>query len=144
MIRHELINFAKRFVVIYGLTMLATYFICLFFNPGAYLGVVVYFGRCIWFSALADLSSLVYFSNHELSHREWWVRTILHCVLLEAFLMPLGYYWEMWRGALGAVVYFIVIILVKICVHLVGYGQDYAEATSLNRRLRERREEREN
>ena len=139
MIRHESINFLKRFVVIYGMTMLATFLICLFFNPTAYLSVVEFFGRCILFSLLADASCLIYLSEHELSHREWWVRTILHCVILEVTLMPLGYSWGMWGGTLGAVIYFFVILLVKVCVHLVGYGQDRASASSLNRRLRERR-----
>ena len=143
MLRRELKKLAKRFVVIYGLTMLATFFICLGFNPVAEVGVVDYFGRCVLFALAADVSSLVYFSRHELSGREWWLRTALHCAVLEAVLMPLGHRWGMWGGWLGGVIFFFVVLLVKALVYLVGYGQDCAEASDLNRRLRERRAERE-
>ena len=141
MFRREAANFIKRFVVIYGLTMLATFFICLVFNPEVQVGVVWYFGRCILFSIVADASSLVYVSGSELSYNQWWGRTILQCVILEVTLMPLGYLWGMWNGALGGVVIFFVILLVNVCVRLVGYGQDRAEADILNQRLQERREQ---
>ena len=50
MVRHEIANFLKRFVVIYGLTMLASFGFCLVFNPGVTVNVVEYFGACILFS----------------------------------------------------------------------------------------------
>ena len=142
MVRHEIANFLKRFVVIYGLTMLASYGFCLVFNPGVTVNVVDYFGACILFSALADATSLVYLSRHELSGREWWVRTAIQCVLLELVLLPAGYYIGMWRGLIGGIVFFAVVLVVRFCVELVGYGQDYADASDVNERLRQRREER--
>lgn len=65
------------------------------------------------------------------------------CAVLEAVLMPLGRRWGMWGGWLGGVIFFFVVLLVNALVHLVDYGQDCAEASDLNRRLRERRAERE-
>ena len=142
MIRHGLINFTKRFVVIYGLTMLATYLYCLFLNPNCSLVVVEHCGRCLLASFIADASSFVYFSNHELSTREWWVRTAVHCAIIESVLLPLGYIWGMWSDFSGAAIYFVIILLIKLCVNLVGYGKDCAEASDLNRCLKERREKR--
>ena len=142
MVRHEIANFLKRFVVIYGLTMLASFGFCLVFNPGVTVNVVEYFGACILFSALADVTSLVYLSRHELSGREWWVRTAIPCVLLELVLLPAGYDIGMWWDLIGGIVFFAVVLVVRFCVELVGYGQDYADASDVNERLRQRREER--
>ena len=36
-----------RFVFVYGLVMLSTFFMCLLFNPTSELPVVRFFGRCI-------------------------------------------------------------------------------------------------
>ena len=142
MVHHEIANFLKRFVVIYGLTMLASFGFCLVFNPGVTVNVVDYFGACILFSALADATSLVYLSRHELSGREWWIRTVIQCILLELVLLPAGYYIGMWRGLTGGIVFFAIVLVVRFCVELVGYGQDYADASDVNERLRQRREER--
>ena len=142
MVHHEIANFLKRFVVIYGLTMLASFGFCLVFNPGVTVNVVEYFGACILFSALADVTSLVYLSSHELSGREWWIRTVIQCILLELVLLPAGYYIGMWQGMIGGIVFFGIVLVVRFCVELVGYGQDYADASDVNERLRQRREER--
>ena len=141
MFRHEMGNFMKRFVVIYGLTMLATYGFCMVFNPGVTVLVADYFGACILFSLLANATSLVYLSRRELTVRAWMGRALLQCVLLELFLMPYGYYLGMWRGRMGGIVFFVVVLVVQLCVHLMGYGRDCADATSVNARLRERREQ---
>lgn len=137
----EVGNFLKRFVVIYGFTMLATWVICRFFNQEAMLSVD-FLGDMIWFSACADAVSLVYVSNHELTEREWWIRAGIQLVLLEIVLMTVGYHLGMWGGVLGAVIFFVTILLVDIGVHLTSYGQDLIIAKDLNQRLRERREER--
>ena len=138
---HEVGNLLKRFVVIYGFTMLATWVICRFFNQEAMLSVD-FLGDMIWFSACADAVSLVYVSNHELTEREWWIRAGIQLVLLEIVLMTVGYHLGMWGGVLGAVIFFVTILLVDIGVHLTSYGQDLIIAKDLNQRLRERREER--
>lgn len=141
MFLHELGNLIKRFVVIYGFTMLATWAICILFSQEAELGVD-YLGKMIVFSVCADLVSLVYLSSHELTEKEWWIRAVIQLILLEAVLMPLGHFYGMWGGSLGAVVFFLTVALVDVGVHLIGYGQDVVVANDLNRRLKERRSER--
>ena len=51
---------ARRYVTVYGIIMLCTFFMCLLFNPTSQLPVVSYFGRIMVFSLLALLSLVVY------------------------------------------------------------------------------------
>ena len=85
-----------RFVFVYGLIMLSTFFMCLLFNPTSELPVVTFLGRCILLTLVSMLTLLIYASNEELSNRAWWTRTILHVILLEAVLLPLAHNWGFW------------------------------------------------
>ena len=142
MFRNGLENFLKRFVVIYGYTMLATWVICICFNSDAQLGVS-FFGNMIVFSLCADITGLVYISPRELTEREWWIRALIQLLLLEAILMPLGHLFGMWGGSLGFIMFFLMIALVDAGVHLIEYKRNAVVAKDLNQRLKERREERE-
>lgn len=133
-------NFAKRFIVIYGFTMLATWIVCVLFNQDAQFQLD-YFGDMILFSLCADVISLTRIFVRELSKKEWWISVGIQFVLMEAVLMPLGHYFYMWEGSVGAVIFFVTILLVDIGVHLIEYGQDVATAKDLNQRLSERRKE---
>ena len=67
-----------RFVFVYGLVMLITFFMCLLFNPTSELPVVRFFGRCILLTLVSMATLIIYASSEELTNREWWFRTILH------------------------------------------------------------------
>ena len=82
-----------RFVFVYGLIMLSTFFMCLLFNPTSELPVVTFFGRCILLTLVSMLTLLIYTSGEELSNRAWWTRTLLHAILLEVVLLPLAHNW---------------------------------------------------
>lgn len=84
-----ILRWAQRFVVAYGIIMLATFFMCLFFNPTSQLAVVPFFGRCIVLTLVCMATLIVYYTKGELSVRAWWFRTILHTCLLEITLLPL-------------------------------------------------------
>ena len=84
---------ARRYVTIYGIIMLCTFFMCLLFNPTSELPVVSYFGRIMVFTLLSLLSMVVYYSRDELTPKGWWLRTALHALLLEAMLLPLAHRW---------------------------------------------------
>ena len=58
-----------RFVFVYGLIMLSTFFMCLLFNPTSELPVVTFFGRCILLTLVSMLTLLIYTSGEELSNR---------------------------------------------------------------------------
>ena len=98
-----------RFVFVYGLIMLSTFFMCLLFNPTSELPVVTFFGRCILLTLVSMLTLLIYTSGEELSNREWWIRTLLHAILLEAVLLPLAHNWGFWYNTLVYNIYSVVV-----------------------------------
>ena len=48
-----------RFVFVYGLIMLSTFFMCLLFNPTSELPVITFFGRCILLTLVSMLTLLI-------------------------------------------------------------------------------------
>ena len=128
-----------RFVFVYGLIMLSTFFMCLLFNPTSELPVVSFFGRCILLTLVSMGTLIVYASNEELTNRAWWLRTILHAALLEAILLPLAHSWGFWYNALDGVIYGSFILAAKILWHLIDFGQSFYTATQLNEQIRQRK-----
>jgi len=128
-----------RFVFVYGLIMLSTFFMCLLFNPTSELPVVSFFGRCILLTLVSMGTLIVYASNEELTNRTWWLRTILHAVLLEVVLLPLAHSWGFWYNALDGVIYGSFILAAKILWHLIDFGQSFYTATQLNEQIRQRK-----
>lgn len=131
----KIVFWLHRFVVAYGIIMLSTFFMCLLFNPASELPVVSFFGRCILFTLVCMATLVVYYSKTELTLRSWWIRTILHTVLLEAVLLPLAHHWEFWYGSLDAVIYAGFILAAKILWHLIDFGQSIRTATQINEQL---------
>ena len=133
---------ARRYVTIYGIIMLCTFFMCLLFNPTSELPVVSYFGRIMVFTLLSLLSLLslvVYYSKDELTPKGWWLRTALHALLLEAMLLPLAHRWGFWHSGTDIIVYASFILLAKALWHLVDYGVSARTAAQINERIRENR-----
>ena len=130
---------ARRYVTIYGIIMLCTFFMCLLFNPTSQLPVVSYFGRIMVFTLLSLLSMVVYYSRDELTPKGWWQRTALHALLLEAMLLPLAHRWGFWYSGTDIIVYAAFILLAKALWHLVDYGISTRTAAQINERIRENR-----
>ena len=131
-----------RFVMAYGIIMLSTFFMCLLFNPTSQLPVVTFFGRCILFTLVCMATLAVYYSPKELSVRAWWLRTVLHALLLEAVLLPLAHHWEFWYGKTDAIIYASFILGAKLLWHLIDFSQSARAAAQVNRQLRLRRQKR--
>lgn len=70
----NIILWVRRFVMIYGIIMICTFFMCLLFNPTSQLPVVAFFGRIIVFTLLGMATMVVYYSKDELT-RGGMVRT---------------------------------------------------------------------
>ena len=139
----KLVLWMNRFVLVYGIIMLGTFFMCLVFNPTSQLPVVSFFGRCIVLTLVCMATLIVYYSRGELSPRAWWVRTVLHTLVLEAALLPLAHHWGFWYGPLDAVIYAGFILAAKALWHLIDFGRSVRTASELNRQLTRRREEKE-
>ena len=132
---------ARRFVTVYGIIMLCTFFMCLFFNPTSELPVVSFFGRILVFTLIGLASLSVYYSKEELTQKAWWVRTVLHLIILEATLLPLAHHWGFWHNGPDIVIYASFILLAKVFWHLIDYGINAKTATQINERIREHRRE---
>ena len=137
----DILFWLRRFVMVYGIIMICTFFMCLFFNPTSELLVVSFFGRIIVFTLLGMVTLIVYHSKEELSPRAWWCRTILHLVVLEAVYLPLAHHWHFWYGKLDAVIYASFILAAKILWHLIDYGISARTAAEINEKIRKRRRE---
>lgn len=138
----KLFFWLQRFLTVYGIIMLSTFFMCLFANPNSQLPVVSFFGRCIVLTLLCLASLVVYCSGRELTRGGWWVRTILHTLLLEVMLLPLAHHWQFWYGRLDGIIYASFILAAKIVWHLVDYTVSASAAVQVNEQLRRRRHER--
>ena len=135
MITKKITFWLHRFVMAYGIIMLSTFFMCLLFNPTSELPVVTFFGRCIIFTIVCMATLIVYYSKGDLTSREWWLRTILHALVLEAVLLPLAHHWEFWYGRTDAIIYASFILAAKIVWHLVDFGQTIRSAAEVNEML---------
>ena len=129
----------RRYVTVYGIIMLCTFFMCLLFNPASELPVVTFFGRIMVFTLIGLLSLVVYYSKEELTVKAWWVRTVLHLLLLEAVLLPLAHHWGFWHSGPDIVIYAGFILLAKALWLLVDYGISIKTAAQINERIRKNR-----
>ena len=129
----------RRYVTVYGIIMLCTFFMCLLFNPASELPVVTFFGRIMVFTLIALVSLTVYYSKEELTAKAWWVRTVLHLLLLEAVLLPLAHHWGFWHSGPDVWIYAAFILLAKCMWHLVDYGINAKTASQINEKIRENR-----
>lgn len=135
----DIMFWVRRFVMIYGIIMICTFFMCLFFNPTSQLPVVSFFGRIIIFTLLGMATLIVYYSKEELTQRQWWIRTVLHLVILEAIFLPLAHHWEFWYGKLDAVIYALFILIAKVLWVLIDYGITAKTASDINEEIRKRK-----
>ena len=88
----DIVFWMRRFFMLYGIIMICTFFMCLFFNPTSELPVVSFFGRIIVFAILGMATLIVYYSREELTQGKWWLRTVLHVLLLEAVYLPIAHH----------------------------------------------------
>ena len=139
---NSVMNWVRRYVMVYGIIMLCTFLMCLLFNPASELPVVTFFGRIMVFTLIALLSLAVYYTKEELTVKAWWVRTILQLVLLEAVLLPLAHHWGFWQGGPDILIYAGFILLAKVLWHLVDFSINAKTAAQINEKIRKNRLER--
>ena len=124
---------------IYTKIMIVSFFMSLLFGQGTVMNIVTYLGQCMLFALIAVLSLFVYHSESELTQKQWWVRTFLHLLLLEAVLIPIAYCWHFCYSPTDAVIYAIFILFGKMLWHLVDFGFSVKTAADINKFIRNRK-----
>lgn len=106
-----------------------------------YVDWMISYHAGILLTLVSMLTLLIYTSGEELSNRAWWIRTLLHAILLEAVLLPLAHNWGFWYNTLDGLIYGTFILAAKVMWHLIDFGQSFYMAAALNEQIRKRKRE---
>lgn len=132
----EIKEFFKRFVTIYGYSMLATVFFLEVFSPEAQVGKD-FFVNMIIFSFVANIPSLIFIIKKEMTDQELMYCQII-CVVLEILLLlPLGHHFGLWAGVAGFIAFLIITVIITFAVRFTLYSADAASARQMLERLKE-------
>ena len=126
-------TFCFHYVLIYGLTMMATFFWCL--AAGDTSVPLDFFWKSMIFSLLADAPVFIFYSRKEMTAKQLLVRIILHGVLLELVLPAAGWFIGMWRGVGGYFVFFATVLIVDASIYAITYLRASFEAGKINSAL---------
>lgn len=135
----KIVPVIKRYIMVCGIIMIVSFFMSLLFGQGTEMNIVIYLGQCMLFALIAIMSIFVYYSKNELTQKQWWVRTFLHLLVLEAVLLPIAHYWHFWYSPTDAMIYAVFILLGKTIWHLVDFGVSVKAAADINQLIRSRR-----
>ena len=138
-IKQLLKTFCFHYVLIYGLTMIATFFWCL--ACGDTSVPLRYFWKIMIFSLVADLPVFVFWSKKEPTTKQTLIRIIVHGVLLEILLPAAGWFIGMWRGVGGFFVFFATVLIVDASIFGITYLKTSVEAGNINTALKRRKRE---
>lgn len=129
----------RRYIMVCGIIMIVSFFMCSLFGQGTVMNIAAYMGQCMLFALIAVLSIFVYYSKEELTQKQWWIRTVLHLIVLEAVLLPIAHCWHFWYSPTDAMIYAVFILLGKIVWHVVDFGISVKTASDINRFIRNRK-----
>lgn len=138
-IKQILKTFCFHYFLIYGMTVIVTFFWCL--AAGGEAIPLDYFWKIMIFALVADLPLFVFLSKKELTSRQTLIRIIIHGVLLEILLPTAGWFIGMWRGVGGFFVFFVVVLVVDASIFGITYLKASVEAGNINSALEKRRSE---
>lgn len=133
-------TFCFQYALIYGLTMIATFFWCL--ASGDTSVSLDFFWKSMIFSLLADAPVFIFYSRKELTSKQTLIRIVLHGVLLEIVLPAAGWFIGMWRGVGGYFVFFATVLIVDASIFAITYLKTSVEAGNINSALLRRKKER--
>lgn len=140
-IKQILKTFCYHYFLIYGMTVIVTFFWCL---AGGETAIPLwYFWKIMIFALVADLPLFVFWSKKELTSKQTLVRIIIHGVLLEILLPAAGWFIGMWRGVGGYFVFFVVVLVVDASIFGITYLKTSLEAGDINSALKRRKCENE-
>lgn len=141
-IKQILKNFCIHYFLIYGMTVIVTFFWCL--AEGGQSIPIDYFWQIMIFSLVADLPLFVFWSKKELTSRQTLARIIIHGILLEILLPTAGWFIGMWCDVVGFFIFFAVVLVVDASVFGITFLKTSVEAENINSALKKRRREKAN
>ncbi len=131
--------FFLHLAVIYGMSMMVSLIWCAIEVPDK-LFRIDFLWKMLLFSLGADLPLFAFYSHKELSSRQYIIRVILHACLLEAILLPFGYFIGLWCGVGGFFIFFFVVLAVDAAVTGLTYLNTKTWADKINAAIKERRQ----
>lgn len=129
----------RRLGLIHGFTMMMVYVITRLFRADMTFGPS-FLGKMILFSLAGTIPGLICYAGRELTEREWWIRTIIHYLLLNLLMLPIARAIGLWENLEGLALLVGLILVVDVLVHMLSYSANLATAHSINRRLKQRQE----
>lgn len=136
-IKQILKTFSYHYFLIYGMTVIATFFWCL--ASGDTSIPLSYFWKIMIFSLVADAPVFVFWSKKELTSKQTLVRIVIHAALLEILLPTAGWFIGMWRGVGGFFVFFVTVLVVDASIFGITYLKTSVEAGNINSALSKRK-----
>ena len=136
-IKQLLKTFCFHYVLIYGLTMMASFFWCL--GSGEASISLEFFWKAMIFSLVADAPLFVFWSRRELTGKQTLIRIIIHGILLEILLPMVGWFIGMWRGVGGYFIFFATVLIVDASIFGITYLKMSVEAGNINTALKKRK-----
>lgn len=88
-------------------------------------------GLCL----LSECPMFVFYSRKELRKRQWYMRELLHTVLLELVLLIAGKKMGMYQGLFDGILFAAIIFIVNVFVKIMNYTRDWRVADKINRQL---------
>ncbi|MDE7163119.1 MAG: hypothetical protein K2O44_03465 [Clostridia bacterium] len=140
-IKQILKTFCFHYFLIYGLTMMASFFWCL--ASGGTSISLDFFWKAMIFSLVADAPLFVFWSRREPTGKQTLIRIIIHGILLEILLPAAGWFIGMWRGVGGYFIFFATVLIVDASIFGITYLKMSVEAGNINTALRKRKMEKE-
>lgn len=140
-IKQILKNFCYHYFLIYGMTIIVTFFWGL--ANGAESVSLDYLWKVMIFALVADLPVFVFWSRKELTSKQMLVRIIIHGILLEILLPTAGWFIGMWREISGFFIFFAVVLVVDASIFGITYLNMSILAGNINSALKKRKMEKE-
>ncbi len=130
-------TFVLHFFLIYALTMIASFVFLA--AQGIETVAVDHLWQAAVFSLAADapLALFITKKGEEITHYR--LRLAVHACLLELFLMPIGYFWNMWSGVGGAFAFFFTVLAVDFFMQLLNFLSSKMLSSDINRAIISRR-----
>lgn len=126
----------NSYFVIYGCCFLGTWIYCIIFAPDSVFNLG-YFKDMAVFAFLGDLPGVLFYSSKALSGKQWNIRLILHFLVLEAVLLVMGRYLNLYHTVLQEIVFAGINLLVYVVVRGVCFAWDFETAQNINDKLQE-------